>query len=109
MKASELHPCSGCGGALGVIFHVIDVDVAVLEMQGVQRRAGEELMMGSVALAEMMGSNPDVAHLASETEGEHGKEARKLSRRLLVCVNCQTTLTIYELLEKADMPQEASA
>lgn len=110
MKARELHPCSGCGGSLGGIFHVIEVDVAVLDAGACRRFAGLTMQLdGHEALASVMGPDEDLAHLASETEGPHGAEARKLARRLLVCMKCQTTLTVYELLEQADLPREAEA
>lgn len=110
MKASELHPCDGCGGKLGAIFHVIDVDVAVLDAGACRRLAGLTMQLdGHAELASLMGPDEDLAHLASETEGPHGAEARKLARRLLVCMTCQTTLPIYQLLEQADLTKEARA
>lgn len=68
LKEDELRrlgPCAVCGRALleggQPTFYVLEVSHAALDTAGLRRRYGLGLMMGSDALARVMGPNEDLA------------------------------------------------
>lgn len=65
MKQGELKKCSLCkkgimnGGC--PVFYRVEVERLCVDMSAVQRRHGLELMVGSPALAAVLGPNEDIA------------------------------------------------
>ena len=65
MKASELTPCCFCGKGVahtGIpLFYRMTLQPFGLEQPAIQRAAGLEMMLNSVALARAMGPDEDIA------------------------------------------------
>jgi hypothetical protein len=90
MKAEDLRPCALCGQGVmhaGVpIFWRVSFRRMGVDIGAVRRSAGLEMVLGSVALARVMG--PDEA-IASPLADEH---------TILVCEQCASRPTsVYEL------------
>lgn len=97
MKASEIHPCSGCGGALvqrGVgIFYVVNVSLAMPDPQALNRRTGLTVFFGGrEGLADAFLGNEDVAHVAGD------KDPQFWDRHLL-CAQCFFSKPLAEVGE----------
>lgn len=63
----KLGPCAACGKPLldqdkgGLTFYRVEISRAAFSPAAVQRRVGASMMMGSDALAALMGPNEDLA------------------------------------------------
>lgn len=87
MKLSELRPCDACGGALAPIFVVVRTSLAVFNQRAVNSTLGMTRMFGNtpaaLAIAEVMGAEPEVVKIA-------GEEDPKLWNEAFLCLNCHT-------------------
>lgn len=103
MKLRDLRPCDCCGGNLGLVFHVVRHTQAVADARGVQAAHGEVLMMGSTKLAEVLGTNPDVAVLIADQDGGEWDE-------LILCQTCMDMKAgwLYATIEKRNAQKETS-
>lgn len=65
MKASDFKPCAICGKGVmhsGMpLFYRVKVETMGVDSQAVRQVHGLETMLGSVALARVMGPDPDIA------------------------------------------------
>lgn len=70
MKAADIKKCCFCDkgvGHVGIpIFYRVTVQSMVLDGRAIQQVAGAEMMMGNVALARVLGPDPDIARGVGE-------------------------------------------
>lgn len=66
MKQKDIRKCAVCGlgvmHAGGVAFYRVTVEHMVVDMRAIQQQAGLEMMLGSPALATVMGPDRDIAN-----------------------------------------------
>lgn len=103
MKLSDLRPCDKCGARMSGPFYVIRVSQAMV-MPSAQQQVGLALMLGSLALAEAMGPDPDVVKV-------FGDENPALMTELHLCQECflLEDVPAAELMEKASRAEAAPA
>jgi hypothetical protein len=90
MKAKDIKPCFNCGQGVmhkGIpLFWEVTVRRMGVDAAAVRQVAGLETMLGSVALARVMGPDPDVAKPIGDT------------RTLFCCEQCAAAeVTVYQL------------
>lgn len=74
MKLRDLRTCDNCDGPIRQIFHVVRHSHAIVKTQAVREFVGLSTMLGSPALAEVMGAHQDDAvALLAEVKDENGK------------------------------------
>jgi len=70
MKRKDVQKCANCGkGVMHTktpFFYTVKIDRCVIDPQAVQEVAGLEQMIGSVQIAQVMGPDPDIAHVFTE-------------------------------------------
>lgn len=82
MKASELRPCDNCGGKLQVVFFVMRVSQAVVNVGAVNEHLGlQQMLGGSPKLAEVFSSQPDIALVLGDKEPN-------LMHEFILCNGC---------------------
>jgi hypothetical protein len=90
MKAKDIQNCAVCQKGLmhaGMpLFWRIKLQRMGLDRRAIEQTAGLEMMMGSVALARVMGPDPDIA---KPVDDEH---------EVLVCEHCASQpVSIYQI------------
>lgn len=99
MKAADLKPCALCGkGVLHAglpLFYRVKAETMGVDARAVRQVQGLETMLGSVALARVMGPDPDVAKPIVDDVGA-----------VLICQPCAMQPTLVILL--AGLSQEAA-
>lgn len=85
IKESDLRPCHFCSQPLGVFFHRITLEQAVVDTKAAQRQTGLGMMLGSAALASVMGPDDDIAKIISTSQH-------------LICADCVGTIPIIAAL-----------
>lgn len=89
MKQRELKNCASCGQGVmrdgHPMFFRIDTEQHIVDLRAVSRQSGLEMAMGSPALAQIMGPDPDISQKMSEQEG------------LIVCFQCATKMPLLAL------------
>lgn len=102
MRLDELHPCDGCGGPLGVVFHVVRTSHAVVDPTAARQRVGLDLMLGSSALGSVFDpSGNDAVQLVAEFVPP-GADAAPGWDQALACSHCYCTRSTAQLLEQAN-------
>lgn len=93
MKTEELKPCACCGKGVmhdgSPMFYRVRMEPHIVDMAAVQRRHGEELMMG--AMAGVLGVNDDIAKPIDGTQTV-----------ALVCMSCMTSGKPMAMLLEGD-------
>lgn len=80
MKANELRPCDLCGGAIAPLFYRIDVTLAAIRAEAVNRLIGT---------TQIRGGGPAAMRVADALAGEEvTEELTEGCSRLLVCQTC---------------------
>lgn len=77
MKLRDLRSCDNCRDTIRQIFHVVRYSHAIVKTQAVREFVGLSTMLGSPALAEVMGAHQDdvvalLADVKDENEKAHG-------------------------------------
>lgn len=92
MKQTDLQPCAGCGKGVmhagSPVFYRATISPMVVNLQAVRRQHGLETMLGSPALAHVMGSQEDLAAATSTITA-------------CVCMDCAITLPLAVILDAA--------
>ena len=87
MKLSQIRPCDNCGGPIAPIFQVIRTSVALFNPQAANQMLGMTQMFGGtrtgLAIAEVMGPNPEVVKIAMDE-----KEFAGLKTEIFLCQKC---------------------
>lgn len=91
MKAEQITSCASCKKGMmhdgSILFYRVTVEPFVLDMAAVQRRHGEEMMMGPLAAS--LGRQEDLAKTVEGTETQK-----------LICSSCLLTgLPVASLIE----------
>lgn len=80
MKREEFKNCAFCRKGIGnngcIDFYVMQLKYMVIDPGAVLRQSGLETILGSPALAQVMGPQEDLAVIASEVKG------------IVICANC---------------------
>lgn len=106
MKASEVHPCDGCGGVLlrpsiGVCY-VVRCSIALPNARAIQRRMGLRMLFaGQDRLAEVF--------LDDHVLTVAGEEDVTFWEQLLLCFDCYTCRPLAAIAEMARARSEAAA
>ena len=98
MKHRDLKHCGRCNRGVmhagNPTFYLISIQQFLIDLSAVQRAHGFELMMGSPALANIMGRDEDLAVPVSEKREE------------FLCLEClMIPVVLWELLEKGEEDQ----
>ena len=98
MKQREIQKCVFCDRGVmhsaSPMFYQIEVDTMVIDVAAVQRQAGLEQFIGNVSIANIMGTDADLAKSISKV-------------KCFVCMECalqqQVIAAIPEIAEKPEM------
>jgi len=91
---AECHVCNNKFGHTGVpIFYRAEIKAYQLNTESISRQSGFEQMMGSVALAQVMGANEDMA-----------KECGSIN--VTICFNCMAQEGLIGLSPQIDVMKE---
>jgi hypothetical protein len=94
MKLSEIRPCDQCQRPLRTGAYAIDMSLLIVNPAKAAQAIGLGLLVGSMELADVMGSPDDVIVVAGDKEPS-------LRTRLLICQDCALEpLDLALLLEK---------
>ena len=87
MKLRDLRTCDNCDGPVHQIFHVVRHSHAVVKTQAVREYVGLSTMLGSPALAEVVGAyQQDAVALLAEEKDEDGKPDGW--GEIFLCIDC---------------------
>lgn len=93
VRRRDLGPCSKCGKGLGHSGDICSTRVVVtrlvMNLNAIQRQTGLEMMLGSAALAEVMGRNEELLVSLGDAD------------TLLLCDDCAMNTTVMALSEIA--------
>lgn len=94
IKRDQIRPCGICGQGIArdgsMVFYRLTIEHFVVDHAAVQAQRGLELLLRSPALAQVMGTDPDLATRAGEPAS------------LLVCGECMFSRSLAEAFEVAD-------
>ena len=94
MKRDKIKKCAGCGKGIAhdqnLIFYTVTIQRFGLDVRAIQRQTGLEMMLGSPALAAVMGADEDLAVAVDE-----------VPLTMTVCMDCSMSAPLAELQEKA--------
>lgn len=95
MKSTEIRKyaqCCMCGKKIGTatlpLFFTIEISCYKFNHRALERQTGFEMMLGSAALAEVLGPDED---LAEKTEGPI---------KVSICFDCCTEVNLIEVIER---------
>lgn len=82
MKISQLRPCDACGKKIVPTFYVVRFSLAVIDYRAINENLGlMQMLGGSVSLAEVMTSQPEVVTVT-------GDEDKSLQTEVYICTDC---------------------
>lgn len=93
MRLSEIRPCDACGGPIAPIFRVLEIKIAVINVQQTREVLGlAEYFHGSLALAEAMAPRPDPISILEEPDA---------TVQLFICTKCDCRpICLAEIAER---------
>lgn len=82
MKLSEVRPCDNCGSPIFPVFYVVRTSLAVFNVDATNENLGlMRMLRGSLALAEVMSSEPEAVKIG-------GEEDKQLWAEIYLCQSC---------------------